>query len=167
MELRDKLAFKAFKKADLYYRMSRYRSAIIAFKTLQTEYPDSKYRIEAAYKLFICTVQYADQSVPEKQLERYEEATDYYIRFIEKYPSNEYLREAESVFAYNQQQIKKLGGKATAATISSNPAPKATPEKEIPKDKPAPVEKEKQEETQNEDKPKKQRIKRPERLIDR
>ncbi len=128
-ELRDKLAYKAFKQADLYYRMRRYRSAIIAFQNLQVDYPDSKYRIEAAFKLFRCAVLYAQLSIPEKQVERYLDASNYYLRFIEKYPQSSHLREAEALYAFVQQELKRLGSPhaSVSQAAPASPADKAFP----------------------------------------
>lgn len=126
-ELRDKLAYKTFKQADLYYRMRRYRSAIIAFQNLQVDYPDSKYRIEAAFKLYRCAVLYAQLSIPEKQVERYLEASNHYLRFIEKYPQSSYLREAETLYAYVQQELKRLGSPHASASQAAPPPPAEKP----------------------------------------
>lgn len=136
-ELRDKLAYKAFKQADLYYRMRRYRSAIFAFQNLLADYPDSKYRIEAAYKHYRCTVLYADESVPEKQAERYLDASNHYLRFIEKYPSSKYLRDAESLYAYVQAQLARLGSSdpQVKAQAPSQAAPAESKPEKVPKPK--------------------------------
>ncbi|MCS7086043.1 MAG: outer membrane protein assembly factor BamD, partial [Bacteroidia bacterium] len=107
-ELRLKLAYKAFRLADLYYRMENYKSAVVAFKNVLADHPQSPYREEAAFKLFKCAYLYARRSVPEKQRERYEQAETYYLRYIDRYGEGKFRREAENLYADLREAMAKL-----------------------------------------------------------
>ncbi len=107
-EMRLKLAYKAFRLADLYYRMENYKSAVVAFKNVLADHPQSPYREEAAFKLFKSCYLYAKQSVKEKQLERYQSAETYYLRYLDRYPEGKFRREAETLYADMRDRMGKL-----------------------------------------------------------
>lgn len=97
-KLRDKLAQKAFQQATLYYNIGRHHAAIVAFKNVVAEYPDSPFREAAQYKLFLSAYFYAHNSIEEKQEARFLEAVNLYNRYIDKFPNGKFNREAESYF---------------------------------------------------------------------
>jgi outer membrane protein assembly factor BamD len=107
-KLRERLAHKAYSHANLFYKMEDYRAAVVTFQNVLSDYPDSKYREEAQYKLFMAAVEWADLSVREKQIERYREAKEFYHRFIEKYPNSEFIRKAEKTYKHVQDQLAQL-----------------------------------------------------------
>jgi outer membrane protein assembly factor BamD len=107
-DMRLKLALKAFRLADLYYRMENYKSAVVAFKNVLADHPQSPYREEAAFKLFKSAYLYALQSVKEKQAERYEMAETYYLRYRDRYGEGKFRREAESIYSDLRQHMSKL-----------------------------------------------------------
>jgi outer membrane protein assembly factor BamD len=107
-DMRLKLALKAFRLADLYYRMENYKSAVVAFKNVLADHPQSPYREEAAFKLFKSAYLYALQSVKEKQAERYEMAETYYLRYMDRYGEGKFRREAESIYSDLRQHMSKL-----------------------------------------------------------
>jgi outer membrane protein assembly factor BamD len=120
--LRDKLAKKSFSHADLYLKIGHYKAAVIAFQNTIQEYPDSDYREEAQFKLIKAAALYAQASIPEKQVERYQDALDFYNRYTKKFPSGKYAKQAESIRTDVHKQIDKLKAQqASRQETSSQP----------------------------------------------
>jgi len=111
LELRDKLERKAYDKAKLYYKTSEanianYRSAVVAINNYQKDFPDSKYNEELAFLRVDAQYNLAKLSFIEKQKERYQDVSKYYLAFLDKYPNSKYIRQAER---YYENTVKELG----------------------------------------------------------
>jgi len=107
-EMRAKLEKKAFASAQLYYRMTDYQSGIHSFENLLREYPDSEQAEQVHYLLVASTFKYAERSIFEKREERYEEAVEQYLDFVERYPSSTYMDEANLIYNKTQNELKSL-----------------------------------------------------------
>jgi outer membrane protein assembly factor BamD len=97
-ELRRKLELKAYESALLYYKLDRYKAAIIAFENFQRDFPDSELNEELSYWKVAAQFRLAEQSIKTKQQERYYTTIEYYQTFIDKYPESTFVREAESIY---------------------------------------------------------------------
>ncbi len=95
-ELRNKLLEKSFLSARLYYDMGDYRAAIIAFKNSLVDFPETRHREDIMFLILKSSFRLADNSVPERQLERFQNTVDEYYAFIEEYPDSGYRNEADS-----------------------------------------------------------------------
>jgi outer membrane protein assembly factor BamD len=113
-ELAAKLERKAFETAKLYSQMRYYQAAVTAFTTFEREYPASDFNEEAAYLRVLAQFNLAEESVPEKQRERYFDAVGFYQAFVDKYPKSKYLRNAESIFDRSTKQLERLKNTNTA-----------------------------------------------------
>jgi outer membrane protein assembly factor BamD len=107
-ELQKKLAQKLFNQANVYYKIFEYQAAIIAFKNLIKDYPDSPYREEAWLKLFKSAALYAFNSVEEKKEQRLLEAMGYFIKFESTFPQSKYLNEARGIYNQIQEKLKQI-----------------------------------------------------------
>jgi outer membrane protein assembly factor BamD len=92
-ELRVKLESKAYDIADLYLKMEDYKAAIICFKNLIKEYPDTKYREVAMFNIAKASYYYAQKSYESKKQERFQETADALDNFIANYPDSKYRNE--------------------------------------------------------------------------
>lgn len=97
-ELRNKLAMKNFRAAELYLRINRYEAAAIYFGITMERYPESKWAEQALAKQIGAYVAYADNSVTARQQERYEKAIDSYHRYIQIFPRGEHRSLAEDYY---------------------------------------------------------------------
>lgn len=97
-EMRAKLLEKSFESAKLYYDMGDYRAAIIALKNSLVDFPETRHREEIMFLILKSSFLLADNSVPDKQLERFQSTLDEYYVFIEEFPGSEYSDEAERFF---------------------------------------------------------------------
>ncbi|GAB1403212.1 hypothetical protein MASR1M74_03900 [Lentimicrobium sp.] len=75
-ELRFKLETKAFEIAEMYYNMDDYKAAIINYENLIKDFPDTRYREQAMYRIAVSYYQYAEKSIESKKEERYQHTID-------------------------------------------------------------------------------------------
>jgi outer membrane protein assembly factor BamD len=92
-ELSQKLRDKAFLNARTYYKIGRYKSAIVALQNALDDYPETAHREEIMYMMAKSSYEYAHNSIPEVQRDRYLDMIDYYLSYIAEYPEGGYARE--------------------------------------------------------------------------
>ncbi|SEW29693.1 outer membrane protein assembly factor BamD [Chitinophaga arvensicola] len=105
---RRKLEKKEFSSAELYYNLGFFKAAGIAFKNLMRNYPDSDksdgYKVMAIRSYY----NYAKNSIPERQKERYATVLDEYLDFADHYPNSKLKPDAEKFYTLAQNNIKSL-----------------------------------------------------------
>ncbi len=94
-DLMERLHEKAYLNAYTYYKIGKYRSAIVAFKNALKRYPESKRREEIMYLIVSASYRLAHNSVESKQADRYLSMLDSYYTFRSEYPESKYLKEME------------------------------------------------------------------------
>lgn len=104
--LREKLQTKDYNNAKLYHNISDYKAAVLSFKNLIKEYPETKYKEEAYFLIFKSQYLLAVNSVETKQEERFKDAVKYYYKFIDNFPTSKYLTEAEQLFQSASKSVK-------------------------------------------------------------
>lgn len=104
-QCRHKLEQKDFRAARLFYDMGNFRAAALAFNTLLNDYPESAKSDE--YKLYVVKAyfKFADLSIPEKQVERFEKVSVEFNDFADRFPESRFLEEAKD---YNNASINKI-----------------------------------------------------------
>lgn len=107
-QLRERLARKEFENARLYYLIQNYKAAVTSFEVMIQEYPDSKFREEAAFLRMKSAVLLADVSSPRRQKNRYLDAIELYERFIDRYPESTFAKEAETSFFKARKALGKI-----------------------------------------------------------
>ena len=105
---RAKLEMKEHRAAELYYNMSQYRAAAIAFTNLTNNYPESLKGEEYKLKTVKAYFKFAKLSYEDKQIERYEKVITEYQDFIDRYPESKLLKEAESFSNQSKNNIKAI-----------------------------------------------------------
>lgn len=105
-DLRSKLVEKSYLSAKLYYDMRDYKAAITALKNSTYEFPDSEYREEILYMILESSYSLADNSVPEKRRERFQNTLDEYYNLLGEFPETRYKREAERIYANSIKVIE-------------------------------------------------------------
>lgn len=105
---RGKLETKDYKGALLYYNMSQFRAAGVAFTALINAYPESS-RLDE-YKLMAIKSYYrfAEMSIEEKKSERYEQVIDACHEFVDRFPESKFRKEVEEYITLSQTSIKNL-----------------------------------------------------------
>jgi len=105
---RAKLEQKEYRAAELYYNMSQFRAAAIAFTNLTNNYPESEKGEEYKLKTVKAYYKFAKLSYEEKQIERYEKVITEYQDFVDRYPESKLLKEAESFSNQSKNNIKAI-----------------------------------------------------------
>ncbi len=117
INLREKQEIKAYNNAKLFYKLDRHKSAVIVLDNFQKDFPDSKYKEEAAFLALEALFAFADASFAEKQDERYREVIARYETFLDKFPKSEYLRQAQNIFSAARRGLQTLANKAADPTL--------------------------------------------------
>lgn len=107
-DMQQKLEKKAYEQCKLYYKLRRYKSALVVYDNFANDFPDSDYNEEIAYLRIETAYDYARESISSKQKERYQNAIDYYLAFIDKYPNSKFLKDAEKIYGESIEEITKF-----------------------------------------------------------
>ena len=107
-DLNSKLEEKDYNICVLYYRMENYNAAITCFENLLKNYPNTKHREEILSNMAKTYYDYAENSVPEKQKERYEACIERYNTLTYLYPDSPYLKEAEGVANKARKKLENI-----------------------------------------------------------
>lgn len=115
-ELRNKLAYKAFLNARLYFRLgnyqgNNYKSCVIAATQAIQDYPESVHREELAFLILKAKYSEANESVARKQEDRYRDTVEEYSNFSQEYPDSEFKHEADKIHTKSQAFLDKLNSK--------------------------------------------------------
>ncbi|SHJ71649.1 Beta-barrel assembly machine subunit BamD [Tangfeifania diversioriginum] len=110
-ELQNKLVYKSYLNAKLYYDFENYKAAVIAIGNSLEEYPFSQYREELKFMLLKSKYLLAMNSVEEKKEERLSDALDEYFAFVDEFSESEHRKEADKFYEevadllnYNEEQ---------------------------------------------------------------
>ena len=107
-ELQIKLETKNFENAKQYYKTRMYKSAIIALNNFENDFPDSSYNDECNYLKIICQYLIAKNSFDDLKKERYKKVTEYYLKFVDKYPNSSFITEAEKMYIESLNLLTKF-----------------------------------------------------------
>lgn len=126
--LRSKLEQKSYENAKLFLDIGDYKSAVIAFRNSERDFPDTKYAEEMQFLTVKAQALYAGASLELKQEERYNEAIQLANEFAVNYPASKYLKEAEQIKKSSEKAIvdvRKLIATETALLEEQNAKIKA------------------------------------------
>ncbi|SNT37650.1 Beta-barrel assembly machine subunit BamD [Ekhidna lutea] len=107
-DMQQKLEKKAYEQCKLYYKLRRYKSALVVYQNFANDFPDSHYNEEVSYLRIETSYDYARESIRSRQKERYQNAIDHYLAFIDKYPNSKYLKDAERIYDESIKEITKF-----------------------------------------------------------
>jgi len=110
-KLRAKLEIKEYKIAKLYYRMKDYAAAIMTFKNILKDYPETIHREEILFLVVKSYAKYAELSVKEKQYERYTNTTVAFQDFYKEFPASKFAGEASELNEKSRQELLNLVNK--------------------------------------------------------
>lgn len=130
-DLRDKLESKAFANAKLYlttgpYDAQNYRAAVIAFRNVLRDFPDTKYAEEIGYLTIKAQNLFSINSLETKQEERYNESIVAANEFLEDFPASKYVKDVQNLKEEAEQGIAR----AQKALALAQPKAKTTDTKQ-------------------------------------
>lgn len=106
--LNEKLEEKDYNICMLFYRMENYSAAITSFENLLKKYPNTKHREEILLNMATTYYDYAENSIPEKQRERYESCIEQCNTLSYLYPESSYLHNVNSVAAKARKKLENI-----------------------------------------------------------
>ncbi|MGN6617772.1 MAG: outer membrane protein assembly factor BamD [Ilyomonas sp.] len=116
-QCREKMQKKEFNSAKLYYDLGYYKAAAVAYSTLMDDYPDAEHADSYKLEVIKSYYKYAQMSVPDKQMERYQQVLTEVDDFEERFPNSNLKTEAENYKNLSTNSIKKIQNEQTTATI--------------------------------------------------
>lgn len=119
-ELRNKLARKAFEAGEFYLRTDRYVAASIYFDQVVDQYPESDWAESSLLKQIETYIIYADNSIEERQFERYSMAIENYEKFIQLFPQSSKRGDAESMYSEALSKLADVDESNSGDTLGSN-----------------------------------------------
>ncbi len=111
-ELNNKLAYKGYLEAKLYYNLglylgNNYRSAIISAENTLKQYPETKYREDLSFMILKSKYAEAKHSVSDMYKERFSEVIDEYYKYSSEFQNSKNIKEAEKMFIEAKKQTTK------------------------------------------------------------
>lgn len=94
-ELTERLKEKTYLNAYTYYKIQRYKSAVVALRNALKLYPDTPHREDILYLIAVSNYRLAHNSIEDKQGERYLNMLDSYYSFINEFPESKHRKELE------------------------------------------------------------------------
>ena len=119
LDLNERLDRKAYESAKLYYKMEDYLASRVAFKNVLKDDADNIYREDILYYIAMSSYNYAHESVPAKQRERYLAFVDDYLNFIGELPDSHFRKELDAVYQRAQKALGKRGFDGASDNMSS------------------------------------------------
>lgn len=104
-ELVNKLAQKSYAAAEFYYRTGSYEAAAIKYGEVLDEYPGTIWAERALAKQIESYILYADNSITERQDERYQMAIDKYEQYLQLFPRGENRTLVEALYDRAREQL--------------------------------------------------------------
>ncbi len=111
-EMADKLAYKEYLNADLYYHLgnylgNNYESAIIISENAIEKYPSNKHREALMFIILNARFKQAEMSVIEKREERYRDTLDEYYAFTTEFPDSKHKYQLKRIYDAVKKVIKE------------------------------------------------------------
>ncbi|MCX6250762.1 MAG: outer membrane protein assembly factor BamD [Bacteroidetes bacterium] len=107
-KLREKLEYKDYHIARLYYKMEDFAAAIRSFNNILKDYPDSPHKEEIMFYIVKSYSQYAKESIEEKKKDRYLKVISSYNDFVQQYPASHLLADAKSLKEKTDKELNIL-----------------------------------------------------------
>lgn len=108
-ELTQKLHDKAYLNARTYYKIGRYKSAIVALQNAIDDYPTSTHREELMYMMVKSSYEYARNSMETLRRDRYLDMMDFYLTYISEFPDGKYAKELGRLQNNAKNYIARIG----------------------------------------------------------
>lgn len=105
---RVKLETKDRQSAQLYYDLSHFRAAGVAFTALLNTFPESMRADEYKFMIIKSYYRFAEMSIEEKKVERYEQVINECNEFADRFPESKLKKEADEFLNLSQANIKKI-----------------------------------------------------------
>jgi outer membrane protein assembly factor BamD len=113
---RAKLEVKDYKAAQLYYDIGQFRAAAVSFNSLLNTYPDSQKSDEYNLMSIKSYFRFAELSIQEKKLERFEKVIEECNDFADRFPQSPLVKEVEHFLSLSRNNLKQLSNEPSKTT---------------------------------------------------
>ncbi|OYQ33198.1 outer membrane protein assembly factor BamD [Flavobacterium cyanobacteriorum] len=107
-ELREKLEKKAYEIAKQYNTIMDYKAAVKALDNFIIDYPGTPYKEDAMYYKLNSAYQLAINSVPDKMLERLQQAKASYAALVKFRSDTKYKKQADEMLSRIDSELQKF-----------------------------------------------------------
>jgi outer membrane protein assembly factor BamD len=107
-ELRLKLERKNFAEGQLYFDLRQYQAAMVTLENLLRDFPETRNAEQVRYKIASAAYLLAENSIYEKQEERYRATVSAANDFLEKFKDSKNYDEVESIYNNSVKKLKSL-----------------------------------------------------------
>lgn len=107
-ELREKLERKAYDEGRLYFDLRNYQSSVQSFENLLRDFPETSNAEAVRFMILKATFLLAENSVIEKQSDRYADALERAEEFVARYGKSENVKEAATIKETSIKKLKQL-----------------------------------------------------------
>ena len=106
--LNEKLEEKDYNMCQLFYRMENYSAAITSFENMLKNHPNTKHREKILFDMATTYYDYAENSVPEKQRERYESCVEQCNTLTYLYPNSPLVSDVQNIAAKARKKLENI-----------------------------------------------------------
>lgn len=114
-ELRNKLARKSYSAGEFYKRTNQYRAAAVYFDIVIDNYPESEWAERSLVDQMESYILYAENSVPDRQEERFEMALESYETYLQLFPRGDNRSKIEDLYDRAQRGLREVSGGESVA----------------------------------------------------
>ena len=107
-QMRLKLEKKAFEEARLYFDLRQYQAATATFENLLKDFPETTKAEQVRFMMAQSAYLLAQNSIYEKQEERYKQVVSYSNDFLKKFKDSDNYNEVKSFYNNSVKRLKEL-----------------------------------------------------------
>lgn len=97
-KLRNKLEEKSYLNSKQYFKIFKFKAAIISINNTLLDFPETEYREELTFLILKSNFLLAENSIKKKKLQRINNTIDAYYTFADSFKESKYMKEAQSIF---------------------------------------------------------------------
>lgn len=107
-EMRAKMELKVFDEGMLYFNLREYQSAMHTFENMLKDFPETGDSEKIRYMILKAGFLLSENSIVDKQLERYTDVKDKSEEFMDRYTQSPYIGEIQTYYQTSDKKIKQL-----------------------------------------------------------
>lgn len=107
-EMRLKMERKAFSEGQLYFDLRQYQAAMVTLENLLRDFPETRNAEQVRYRIATAAYLLAENSIYEKQEERYKSTVSAANDFLGKFKESKNYDEVESIYKNSVKRLKSL-----------------------------------------------------------
>jgi len=106
--MRKKMEVKAFEEGKLYFDLRQYQASMQSFENLLKDFPETDAVEDVRYMMVKAAFLLAENSIVDKQEERFTDAVSRVTEFKQRFPGSKYRKEILEIETTSNKKIKQL-----------------------------------------------------------